>query len=204
MKWSGHVTLATLVLLALVGWWEWSYNSSPGALDPPHDKVPGFREPGGCALCHPGSAKLKVDACAQCHGFIRSQIDARHGLHGIIEPQLAMECGKCHAEHNAGRVRLVNDKSFEISGFPDLDSFDHSRIAKYTLTGKHEHLRCDRCHRDAYAVELPAAHKRFVGLSQQCVSCHEDFHKGAYGTECASCHAQSRAFNDSPRKPDPS
>lgn len=201
MKSSSRLTLIAISALAIVAAWEWTWHSSPGRLDPPHNIVVSLQGPEGCGLCHGNSSTRMVDACAECHGFIRSQIDSRHGLHGILDVQLATSCGACHAEHNDGRIRLVTRESFELSGFPDPSSFDHSKVTRYTLTGKHDALRCDQCHRDAYAPELQPAHKRFVGLSQQCVSCHEDVHKGAYGTDCAACHAQSKPFNESPRKP---
>jgi len=195
------LALMSLLVVAGVTWWEWNFHSSPGPLDPPHDMVPGFREADGCALCHGKTLRTSmVDACAECHGAIRHQIESHQGLHGVLDGKLAGECGKCHAEHNGGRVRLVNETSFRLSGFATTEAFDHSTVTNYTLTGRHAKLRCEQCHRDAEVVELPPAHKRFLGLSQQCTSCHEDVHKGAYGSDCAECHGQGRAFGDSPKK----
>ena len=196
---SALLALFSLLIVAAVTWWEWTYHSSPGPLDPPHNIVPGLQGPDGCALCHGTSLQASmVNACAECHGAIRNQIESRQGLHGILDPKLAESCGKCHAEHNDGHPRLVTDNSFKLSGFPTRETFDHSKVTRYTLTGKHNQLRCDQCHRDASAPELLPAHKRFLGLSQQCTSCHTDVHKGTYGNDCAACHGQSQPFKDAP------
>jgi len=200
MKSSARGVVIGVVLLAGLGWWEWSYRSSPGRLDPPHSIVPAFQGGQGCALCHGNGATAMVDACGECHGFVRREIEARHGVHGIVDAKLAVSCGECHAEHNGGRIELVTDESFARCGFADRKRFDHSRVTRYTLTGRHDRLRCDQCHRDANVSELPPAHKRYAGLSQRCVSCHDDVHKGAYGSGCAECHGQDKAFGDSPKK----
>ncbi len=62
-------------------------------------------------------------------------------------------------------------------------AFDHERETGFALEGAHVRARCLRCHNDRGPVAV------FHALG--CVGCHEDFHEGALGKDCAGCHDQN-------------
>jgi hypothetical protein len=62
-------------------------------------------------------------------------------------------------------------------------SFNHN-LVPFSLLGKHGQVACSNCHFNARTIpDLKAT-------SQDCYACHQkdDFHAGAYGTNCAGCH----------------
>ncbi len=112
-----------------------------------------------CSKCHagaasPGDLQATKSGCVDCH---RAD-DAHKG-------QFGTDCAGCH----------------NTAAWPDA-TFDHAKTA-FPLTGKHEGVKCQDCHRDG----------RFKGTSAQCVDCHraDDAHKGQFGTDCAGCHNTS-------------
>lgn len=58
--------------------------------------------------------------------------------------------------------------------------FDHERETGHALKGAHKSAQCLRCHNDRGPVQSFEA--------QGCRGCHEDFHQGTLGPNCASCH----------------
>ena len=97
------------------------------------------------------------------------------------------DCVRCHLEHNGENFNLIHWEPFE-------QKFDH-RLTGYNLEGKHVNVPCEKCHTPAHMVPADRARvkkkdtaKSFMGLSANCVSCHNDPHKGQLGNECAKCH----------------
>ena len=133
-------------------------------------------------------------ACAACHIDIQAQLNSRKGLHGSLQKPLTRACGACHVEHSGAQIKLVGSRSFHAAGFDETDKFDHSKIVRFDLIGRHAELKCDQCHKNALASKLPEGQKRFLGLKQQCMTCHKDPHEGTFGDACASCHGQSLEF----------
>jgi hypothetical protein len=114
------------------------------------------------------------------------------------------DCVRCHLEHNGADFSLVHWE-------PSLKQFDH-RQAGYPLVEKHAAVACEKCHTPAHMVpaerglikkkDLPNS---FLGLSQDCVTCHEDVHKGQLGADCQRCHnvtdwKQAKQFDHSKTK----
>src|SRR5581483_6600310 len=64
---------------------------------------------------------------------------------------------------------------------PVEKSFDHA-ITGFLLTGR-QSVACGSCHKAG------ANGTRWVGLAKDCAGCHADFHKGALGAKCGTCHA---------------
>jgi hypothetical protein len=57
-------------------------------------------------------------------------------------------------------------------------------------------LSCDKCHKSDFqsqeelrALEIERPNRSLFGLTQRCVSCHEDEHRGQLGLECSQCHS---------------
>jgi hypothetical protein len=113
---------------------------------------------------------VKVE-CASCHVAGRKFRDAPQACsacHRKDDPHrgsLGESCADCHAETSWKTVR-----------------FDHART-KFPLRERHAAVACKACHTDP----------RFKGAPSACAACHakDDVHKGALGTQCASCHGET-------------
>jgi hypothetical protein len=165
--------------------------TSPGALSSVHERESDLAGKSGCAACHGGWFSNMTDSCLECHADIDTQIEARGGLHGSFDAGLARSCAVCHSEHHGGEFRLVNRLSFIQAGVPRPGEFDHAKIG-FDLNGAHLPLDCTACHEHALDPVLEKGTKRFMGLDQDCASCHEDPHEGRMVVACASCHGQSK------------
>ncbi|MFI5347210.1 MAG: cytochrome c3 family protein [Elusimicrobiota bacterium] len=179
-----------ILVIAGVAVWMSAFRSSPGDLAAPHAAVAGSSFVGDCRKCH--DPKGMTVGCLSCHAEIAGQLDAKTGYHGKTIAAKAAACGKCHSEHNGAPFKLVNKVSW---GGAEPKSFAHDHTA-FALKGKHTALACADCHlKKAPPFSLPkfAATKRaetFLGLGQQCVSCHKDPHEGGKLTDCEKCHTQ--------------
>ncbi len=98
------------------------------------------------------------------------------------------ECATCHKNAKASFAAHIADFGSNClachDGVDRFSKFDHKTVA-FPLLGKHVGAKCNQCH--VNAVTLADLKK----VSQKCVDCHrkDDKHKGAYGAECAACHA---------------
>jgi hypothetical protein len=109
-----------------------------------------------CASCHKTRSFLKVTpACQSCHQ------DPHKG-------SLSATCTTCHSPQLAfKRTR---------------EQFDHAR-ARFALTGSHQRVACEKCHKDNV----------FRGLRfDECSSCHQSPHRKPLGPACATCHTTER------------
>ena len=155
---------------------------SPGPLSRAHQSLNG---PTQCTSCHvvgKGTAELK---CQQCHGEIAAELTSGRGLHSKF-PNRA-NCAACHSEHNGESYPLIHWQ-------PSLKEFDHKETG-YPLQGKHAGLECSQCHTPAHVqpsakslIKMKDLRDTFLGLSQDCTSCHQDPHKGELGANCSQCH----------------
>lgn len=109
-----------------------------------------------CRDCHPQERYLSVPTkCYSCH-----QNDDNH------EGRFGKKCKSCH----------------KTAGWAEKH-FDHDKDTKFKLTGKHNTVSCNQCHKKD---EDPYDKKR----ERTCFSCHKftDEHKGQYGKKCKDCH----------------
>ncbi len=97
------------------------------------------------------------------------------------------DCVRCHLEHNGLDFQVIHWE-------PSQKQFDHKQTG-YPLEGKHAGLACAQCHtpKNIVSAERPLIKyqdltKTFFGLSQDCLSCHADPHKGQLGNDCQRCH----------------
>ncbi len=166
---------------------------SPGEIAEVHARDPRLFGAKNCELCHGTEHHDMTHACLDCHQAISSQLEGRHGFHGVMEANLAAQCVKCHCEHHGRDFQITNSRSFQLAGITDPTKYDHAGL-DFQLTGKHITIGCDQCHPNANATLLAKGEKRFIGLEQNCTSCHEDVHQQAFGQDCASCHGQEHPF----------
>lgn len=183
--WAGVLTGA-VVLYLVVGL---AGRKSPGEVTAAHARESGLSGPFSCANCHGGWFGSMAGACLDCHEDIGSQVEAGGGLHGVLGRDEAMVCARCHSEHHGRDFLIVNRQSFAAAGVPDPERFDHAMVG-YAMAGKHLELSCAECHKQANAPVLEKGQRRFLGLVQDCASCHEDPHEGKYPIGCAKCHGQ--------------
>jgi hypothetical protein len=129
----------------------------------------GFRLQGAhaqvtCAKCHTSgvAARLQADRCGTCHADVHRQ-------------SVKEDCGACH-----------DARSFRGA------TFDHRAKTSFALVGRHDGLQCRKCHTNIATAGLPLARQvvDFGGLKDECVTCHEDKHKGEFGRSCDACHRQ--------------
>lgn len=166
--------------------------ASPGPLSSVHQREAGLTGPLGCAACHGGRGTTMAEACTGCHAEIGQQLASGRGLHGSLGAQ-GERCALCHVEHHGDAMPLVSERAFALAGFPDRDAFDHPGLG-FGLHGRHTQLACVDCHPHADSELLPVGERRFLGLTQTCVNCHEDPHRGRLGQSCEGCHPQDQPF----------
>ena len=148
-------------------------NFNPDGFD--HNKT-GFKLTG---------AHAKKD-CKDCHQskFIS---DNKFKKKSKTHLGLDQKCVTCHEDIHQGTLGTDCASCHSTEKFKPAESFDHNK-AKFKLAGAHEKVECEKCH----PTEKKNG-KDFVklkGLSfGNCSSCHTDVHKGAFGSDCKSCHS---------------
>lgn len=163
--------------------------TSPGPLSAAHARDERLEGGAACKACHGGWFSGMSESCLACHEAIERQLEAERGLHGTLAPELGSRCALCHSDHHGSSFALVNRRSFALAGVPDPTRFDHALVG-FAMEGRHLELGCVDCHAQAEALLLPIGAQRFLGLAQDCASCHDDPHQGRMGRACADCHAQ--------------
>lgn len=112
-------------------------------------------------------------ACAACHRG------------GDLKAPLPKDCGGCHAaaDRHAGRF---GTGCADCHGQQEwaVASFDHDKAGQFPLRGAHRKLSCNSCHTGVLKQQQ---------LPKDCRGCHavDDVHRGAMGSDCAQCHAES-------------
>jgi hypothetical protein len=162
---------------------------SPGPLSKAHQSLTGTTQ---CASCHQFGAKTPAFKCLDCHKEIAKTLAEKHGYHASLQMQnpTGKDCVRCHLEHNGVGFPLIHWNA-------PIKQFDHT-LTGYPLDGKHVQVECGKCHTsqniapaERGLIQNKDLNKSYLGLSQKCVSCHVDYHKGQLGADCASCHNTS-------------
>ncbi|HEB52163.1 MAG TPA: hypothetical protein ENI87_02790, partial [bacterium] len=185
----GMLVAIVSVVLVIVSTMAVAERQSPGPVAVVHARLPELAGGDACSSCHGGWFGDMQAACLECHGDIAAQMEEDRGLHGIQPDARVRACATCHSDHHGGEFRMVNRLAFSQAGVADPQNFDH-RIIGFELGGAHTELVCSECHEHADAEVLPAGAKRFLGLSRDCASCHDDPHEGRMQLACDACHSQ--------------
>ncbi len=144
---------------------------SPGSLSNDHKKWEGDAN---CGKCHAEGKRIGNDLCLNCHTELAARYRAGKGLHGL--QYRGQSCSDCHGEHlgrGADLIRWPGGKK---------EKLNHS-LTGWALRGKHKEEKCASCHKRKDGS--------FLGLQNQCGSCHEDSHEGRFGKACATCHSET-------------
>ena len=154
---------------------------SPGKLSNAHAEYEGTLN---CTLCHDLGKKVSNTKCLDCHDILRDRIDLQLGYHASSEVK-GKDCFECHSEHHG--------REFDMVRF-DEENFDHLWTG-YELTGEHLKIDCRECHQPDFITneEIRTIEGTFLGLSTDCIDCHEDVHQTTLGSDCAACHS-TKAF----------
>jgi hypothetical protein len=177
------------------------------ACDACHKKGRKYREaPRQCVDCHrevdSHRGKLGTD-CAQCHettAFKQAKFDHARTRFPLTDAHSNVACAACHRDpaykdtpmgcvdcHAADDVHRSSRGGDCTSCHNMVDwkqsRFDHARVAKYSLEGKHATITCNACHRGG---DLKAP------VPKECNGCHAaaDRHSGRFGIACKDCHSQ--------------
>ncbi|HYL93068.1 MAG TPA: hypothetical protein VEW69_07905 [Alphaproteobacteria bacterium] len=159
---------------------------SPGPVARAHQSIAGVTQ---CTACHKLGTGGRALKCMDCHTEIHQRLTAGLGFHAAVVKKEAAgnDCARCHSEHNGEDFRLVRWE-------PSQEKFDHTKTG-YALEGKHAGLTCRQCHTAARiqeplrsSIRYKDLNKSFLGLSRECLSCHNDFHHGQLSKRCQDCH----------------
>lgn len=168
--------------------WSLHAQFSPGDLASSHKQLEGIQQ---CTQCHDLGKKIDDARCLDCHTLIKTRIANNKGFHGSTETK-NKACIECHHDHLGRDYAMIQWK-------PSREKFDHKQTG-YILEGKHQKTQCEVCHKEAFikdnAVRARTGdglllNKTFLGLSQDCRSCHFDEHRDQFD-QCLNCHD----FND--------
>ena len=157
---------------------------SPGDLSQPHAAFEGLKN---CTKCHQIGEKVSAEKCLDCHGILKERINSNQGLHAQTGYD---DCVLCHSDHHGKNFELIFWKNGQ-------NNFDHLKTG-YELKEKHSDLNCRQCHQskniiaqDKFKKNNKDLDKTFLGLEQNCLSCHSDEHHGQLSRDCLTCHQMS-------------
>ena len=165
------------ILIVFAGFiFQVSGQISPGDLTTAHAKLEGMSN---CTKCHVLGEKVVNSKCLDCHTEIKDLIEKGKGYHSSIDVR-EKDCFKCHSEHNGRDFRIINF---------DPKNFNHDKTG-YILSGKHAKIACDECHQPKFISNqnIKRVKNTYLGLTENCFTCHEDYHQNTLGNECSSCH----------------
>ncbi|NOU48599.1 MAG: hypothetical protein HOO86_16280 [Bacteroidales bacterium] len=158
---------------------------SPGDLCEAHANLEGMSN---CTLCHVLGDKVSNDKCLDCHKELKIRIERQKGYH-VSTDVFGLECVSCHNDHHGRKFEVVRFQS---------DQFDHRKTG-YMLEGAHSKKACNDCHKTEFITNPEIKKKKYtyLGLSADCLSCHEDYHQKTLSTDCLHCH-DFEAFKPAP------
>ena len=173
MKQYINIILSTLLLLSGQ---SLSAQFSPGKLSKAHSDLEGLSN---CTKCHELGAKVSEQLCLDCHKTLDFLINTNRGYHASTEVK-SKSCVSCHSEHHG-----LNFNSVRL----DEDKFDH-RLTGYELKGQHNKIECRDCHKPDFiaSAEIKKREDTYLGMEQECLNCHVDYHQTTLGESCTDCH----------------
>ncbi len=169
--------IAGIILIILSSICRLYAQISPGELSYVHSQLAGLSK---CTQCHVLGDKPTNEKCLACHTEILTRINIQKGYHSSPDIR-GKACFSCHGEHNG--------KNFQLIRF-DTASFDHNKTG-YTLSAPHARQGCLECHKSGFITDHRLKAKKFtyLGVNQECLTCHADYHMRTLSTSCQNCHS---------------
>jgi hypothetical protein len=167
---------ASLVLILVFPFFKVTAQLSPGDLSNLHAHLEGLSN---CTQCHVIGNKVSSEKCLACHTEIKERMDLNKGYHASSEVK-GKECIVCHSDHNGKNFQLVR---------LDNTKFDHN-LTGFSLSVPHAKKDCKDCHSKKYITGQKIKDKTFtyLGVGQECLNCHEDYHQKTLSSTCMNCH----------------
>ncbi len=168
--------IAGIVIVSILAFVNLSAQISPGDLSIKHQQLEGISN---CTQCHVLGNKVSNEKCLVCHTEIQTRINLEKGYHASADIK-GKQCFSCHSEHNG--------KNFQLIRMDNL-SFNHN-LTGYPLSVPHAKKECKDCHNTKFITDqkLKAKNSTYLGLSTECLTCHEDYHRSTISTICLNCH----------------
>lgn len=125
-----------------------------------------------------------------------SKKDSPHSLRlgKFLFPEMSQkQCLTCHQDYHQGQLDLRCTQCHTEDAWKP-NSFDHNKQSTFPLKFKHAQAKCSECHKNTNrfivhkGVNRPVV--RYKPLSNQCVDCHKDPHRGDLGNRCQECHIE--------------
>ncbi|HEX7344799.1 MAG TPA: hypothetical protein VF398_11070 [bacterium] len=184
LKLDTTIIRTTLISLFIGGiFWPAAAQISPGKLSTSHQTLEGMAN---CTKCHQLGAEVSDENCRGCHKAVAERIAAQKGYHASADV-VTKTCSTCHREHNG--------REYDLVYWPQgQKKFAHA-LTGYRLEGAHEERDCRACHQPSFIrqgtfkSDESVRHERtFLGLSQDCLTCHADEHGAQLTDRCLDCH----------------
>lgn len=135
----------------------------------------------GCETCHSTEAwdELKFShektnfplkgkhldvKCVQCH-------KPQNGVPQYIG--VVKECNSCHADQHMGQFeinKITKCERCHVERSWKSILFDHNSQSRFVLTGKHETVKCEKCHKETIIMNQRTI--KYKPLEAACVDCH--------------------------------
>lgn len=131
-------------------------------------------------------AHQKID-CRECHkpDYISdAELAKRSGTYLGLEES----CLNCHVDYHQQSLGEDCLACHRYESFEEAPRFDHDET-KFPLKGAHQQVSCEECHPKTIRNRLDF--QEFSGIAfSECIDCHQDIHKGKFGTQCTDCHSE--------------
>lgn len=174
-----------------------------------HEKMAARPAIRACSDCHKNKhgATFAGRACGACHqqdrawgavlfdhGKTKFALEGVHsGLacvkcHKNPNVKPSTECSSCHGQPHGSRWGKLQCRQCHAGGGLRTMVFEHGKLTKFVLLGKHAQINCRKCHRGSAPTEFERLQ---LG---NCGDCH--FHQNAHrhqfdDKKCTQCHAES-------------
>jgi hypothetical protein len=147
----------------------------------------------------PLTGKHQGVKCEQCHKPETGAFPAGPGT-AVRLKGMSLACQSCHQDPHLGQVGKTCETCHTTTTFR-LTAYQHKPPVQKLMVGGHAKLVCADCHKKVQGT-FPSGQGvavRYTGIGTLCSSCHEDPHRGAFGSTCESCHSPKADWREASR-----
>jgi hypothetical protein len=142
---------------------------------------------------YPLDGKHAAVVCEKCHteSHVSKEARAAIKIRDLNRTYLGLDtqCASCHADEHRGQLGTDCAHCHSVDGWKPVTNFDHSST-RYPLMGLHAtKTTCAECHKPLTDIS-GKSYIQYKGIAfGACSNCHKDPHRGAFESNCQSCHA---------------